>query len=1064
MRLALIVSAITLSASCDVLDPVGDYSVDLIGSAFDLAIGEVRPADARVLLNGISIDEKIAFTSSAPGVVTVDPAGVLRAVGQGTATIRASARNQTDSIVVTVGPGVATSVTATPISIAFDALTATQLASVEATNQFGATVPHSAPVQWESLNENVATVTPAGVIKATGAGTTQIIGTSGTHAFEVPVAVNQIVTSLEISGQVPRVFRNERAKINAIARDRLGVAVESSQLAWSSQNEAVATVDQDGWVLGKSSGFTVISVSLVSPTQSAPGSFQSYVSQLAVSAVVPITVENSRLQSVLMNPDSAIVILGESFPAALTVLDNNGAVVSSGYEVDWSSTDQSVAVVNGNGLVTAIGAGTAEIIATVEGLSGIAFVQVLLPLETPNLTLLGVTPTSATLIASPFTAHYDAGHVVSEWQVAPLGTGFSSPVVNIEQTGIALTSYGIGGLSPATMYEARVRFKDNNGNTSKWSEPVSFTTSTTSNSPPSTPVLTSVTAITQTSAGLNGSAFSDPDAASTHQTSQWQVDLSSGSFTNPVVDSGESSTALTSFGVAGLTASTAYKARVRYSDNGGNWSSWSVPVSFTTLAPSNSPPNTPSLTSVTSLAATSATLNGSSFSDPNAGDTHLASQWQVTLSGGSFASPVVDSGENATSLRSYGVTGLAVATGYRARVRYRDNTGGWSSWSTAFSFTTATQVSNSPPNTPSVVSVTSIAQTSAILNGSVFSDPDAGDTHQSSEWQVDLSGGSFASPVVSSGVTGTALRSFGVSGLLASTAYRARVRYRDNQGNWSSWSSAFSFTTAAPVSGDGGGGTSGGSVFQSNWSTLLGTSDSAQGDGGGWNSLLCSPSIRSEVLSVVSGGAHGWTATPNVLQVTNAGSSNCGKVEQRSAIPETANSFYVRVYVRVTGASGNGNTFHSMALNGQGNIQVALWAIAEPSGTTYSPRLILYDHVGVSQHGYGGPALTQGQWYRFEWHVEYYDPANPLRARVWPRIYNMAGALVGDASAYRSYAASRTLAQDYAAGGYVQMASRDLARILAMGYEGNPNNDNLAARWYFAGVEVRTDGFPGPIQ
>jgi alpha-amylase len=243
-----------------------------------------------VLLNGISIDEEVAFSSSAPGVVTVDPEGVLRAVGQGRATIRASARSQSDSLIVTVGPGLATSVSATPGSIAFDALTATQLASVQAINQFGATVSHSAPVQWQSLNESVATVSPAGVVKALGAGTTQIVGTSGTYTFEIPVVVDQVVATLEIEGQVPRVFRGERTRINAIARDRLGVAVESAQLAWSSQNEAVATVDEDGWVLGKSAGFTVISVALVSPTPSAPGSFQSYVSHLAVSAVVPITV------------------------------------------------------------------------------------------------------------------------------------------------------------------------------------------------------------------------------------------------------------------------------------------------------------------------------------------------------------------------------------------------------------------------------------------------------------------------------------------------------------------------------------------------------------------------------------------------------------------------------------------------------------------------------------------------------------------------------------------------------------------------------------------------------
>jgi len=255
-------------------------------------------------------------------------------------------------------------------------------------------------------------------------------------------------------------------------------------------------------------------------------------------------------------------------------------------------------------------------------------------------------------------------------------------------------------------------------------------------------------------------------------------------------------------------------------------------------------------------------------------------------------------------------------------------------------------------------------------------------------------------------------------------------------------------------------------VFQSNWSAATGTDDSAVLDGGKWDNYYCAPSVRAQVLSVVSGAPHGWTLTPNVMQVTNSGGSFCGKVANQNAIPTTG-SYYLRVYVRVTGASGNGNSNHSMSLNGTGDYQAALWAVSEPNnGNTYAPRLRLYENVGGSPHGYGGPTLTQGQWYRFEWHVEYYDPANPLRARIWPRVYDMAGTLVGDASAYRSYAEgpARTLAQDYAAGAYLPVRSRDLARILAMGYEGNTFNDNLAARWYFAGVEARTDRFPGPIQ
>ena len=48
-----------------------------------------------------------------------------------------------------------------------------------------------------------------------------------------------------------------------------------------------------------------------------------------------------------------------------------------------------------------------------------------------------------------------------------------------------------------------------------------------------------------------------------------------------------------------------------------------------------------------------------------------------------------------------------------------------------------------------------------------------------------------------------------------------------------------------------------GELFSSNWSTALGTSDAAHSDGGKWNNLICAPTYRNRVLSVVSGSNAG---------------------------------------------------------------------------------------------------------------------------------------------------------------------------------------------------------------
>jgi hypothetical protein len=259
----------------------------------------------------------------------------------------------------------------------------------------------------------------------------------------------------------------------------------------------------------------------------------------------------------------------------------------------------------------------------------------------------------------------------------------------------------------------------------------------------------SVSAIGTDAATLNGSAFSDLDEGNTHAASRWQVDLSGGDYSSPVFDSGETTSDLLTRTVTGLAASTAYEGRVRYRDNVGGWSDWSAPQSFTTTTP-NSPPATPTVVTVSGITTSGATLTGSSFSDPDAGNTHASTQWQVDVAAGDYSSPVFDSGEGTSNLTTGAVTGLAASTEYQARVRYKDNADAWSAWSVPKAFTTA--AGNSPPSAPTLTT-SNLTSTSVTLNGTAFSDPDAGNTHDASEWQMDEDGGDWSTIVATSGVT-----------------------------------------------------------------------------------------------------------------------------------------------------------------------------------------------------------------------------------------------------------------------------------------------------------------------
>jgi N-acetyl-anhydromuramyl-L-alanine amidase AmpD len=85
---------------------------------------------------------------------------------------------------------------------------------------------------------------------------------------------------------------------------------------------------------------------------------------------------------------------------------------------------------------------------------------------------------------------------------------------------------------------------------------------------------------------LKASAFSDPDAGDTHAASQWLVRRAEDNVV--VFDSGDDAANKTSCLVpAGtLVYATTYNWQVRYKDNHGTWSDYSLPTTFTTMAPS----------------------------------------------------------------------------------------------------------------------------------------------------------------------------------------------------------------------------------------------------------------------------------------------------------------------------------------------------------------------------------------------------------------------------------------------------------------------------------------------
>ncbi len=252
-----------------------------------------------------------------------------------------------------------------------------------------------------------------------------------------------------------------------------------------------------------------------------------------------------------------------------------------------------------------------------------------------------------------------------------------------------------------------------------------------------------------------------------------------------------------------VAASATYHVSVQLWEHGLIRSAdWSDPV---TLLVADVPVHKPNITApaagATGLGATP-TLTSSAYA-ADGGQTHVASQWQVSLTP-DMAAPVYDSGQDATHLVSCPIPGgsaLLEGHHYYTRVRHKGSNGDWSPWSTVSDFfTSASFIYVSQPTITSPASgATDIGETPT-LTASAFSTNGAG-THLNTDWQVDLTSGDFSSPVYQAMADAAQKTSLAIPAghLLAGHSYKARVRYRDNSGTpvVSDWSGLVTFSTAA---------------------------------------------------------------------------------------------------------------------------------------------------------------------------------------------------------------------------------------------------------------------------
>ncbi|RYQ08949.1 Bacterial Ig-like domain (group 2) [Bifidobacterium pseudolongum subsp. globosum] len=214
-------------------------------------------------------------------------------------------------------------------------------------------------VSWKSSNTSVATVDASGKVTAVKAGTATITATAGGKSASVKVTVASdyvAVSSVSISGTG---VSGGKATINVGAGLDLTATVSPSNatdrdVVWSTSNAAVATVN-NGTVRGLKAGNAVITATAGNKSSSIVVTVQANGTVLQSVAIAGTGVANNKLT---LAQGKTVRLSVKATPANASL----GVVY-------WSSSDTSVATVDGTGKVTAKGEGITAITVTASGKS-----------------------------------------------------------------------------------------------------------------------------------------------------------------------------------------------------------------------------------------------------------------------------------------------------------------------------------------------------------------------------------------------------------------------------------------------------------------------------------------------------------------------------------------------------------------------------------------------------------------------------------------------------------------------------------------------------------------------
>ena len=324
-------------------------SVSLSTKTLSLIVGASKEAGTGHLETTILPDDahirSVTWSSSNEKVATVDDMGVVYAQGPGQCQIRATSNEPTKqkkfaNCTITVSQAVTEVTLPDEVTIAINKV-ATIMPTI---------LPKTAKnkkLEWASEDESIAIVTAQGGIKGISNGSTLIYArtTDGSN-LEAKCKVTVVVPVLALKSVIPSINVPVHKQSEPIS---LLVSPENASIqtvTWTSSDESIATVNEDGEVTGIKGGtVTITATSDEKPITGNPKSVS-----IKVTIVEPVS-------KIALEKKEYRIAKGSTQKLVADVLPESASIK----KVTWNSSNPDIVSVNQTGYLTAKKVGTATI-------------------------------------------------------------------------------------------------------------------------------------------------------------------------------------------------------------------------------------------------------------------------------------------------------------------------------------------------------------------------------------------------------------------------------------------------------------------------------------------------------------------------------------------------------------------------------------------------------------------------------------------------------------------------------------------------------------------------------